>query len=100
VVTVEMEPPTSPPDEPTPLNQNAAPSLCRAPTRGEGDLAVLVALAAGDHIRNLQPDPAESGIDDNAVWARAGVNGEVSDSWVFGLIRREWRPSSAPGTSR
>ena len=28
------------------------------------------------------------------------VNGEVSDSWVYGLIRREWRPSSAPGTSR
>jgi RimJ/RimL family protein N-acetyltransferase len=24
------------------------------------------------------------------------VNGEVSDSWVFGLIRREWRPSSRP----
>ena len=26
------------------------------------------------------------------------VNGEVSDSWVFGLIRREWRPAagSAP----
>src|SRR5579863_5034596 len=24
------------------------------------------------------------------------VNGEVSDSWVYGLIRREWRPSS-PG---
>ena len=24
------------------------------------------------------------------------VNGEVSDSWVFGLIRREWRPSSEP----
>ncbi|MGH3507673.1 MAG: GNAT family N-acetyltransferase [Nocardioidaceae bacterium] len=23
-------------------------------------------------------------------------NGEVSDSWVYGLIRREWRPSSAP----
>ena len=22
------------------------------------------------------------------------VNGEVSDSWVFGLIRREWRSSS------
>jgi len=21
------------------------------------------------------------------------VNGEVSDSWVFGLLRREWRPS-------
>jgi ribosomal-protein-alanine N-acetyltransferase len=20
------------------------------------------------------------------------VNGEVSDSWVYGLIRREWRP--------
>jgi RimJ/RimL family protein N-acetyltransferase len=25
------------------------------------------------------------------------VNGEVSDSWVFGLLRREWRPMSAPG---
>ena len=24
------------------------------------------------------------------------VNGEVSDSWVYGLIRREWRPSSEP----
>ncbi|WP_433796285.1 GNAT family N-acetyltransferase [Actinoplanes sp. CA-252034] len=23
------------------------------------------------------------------------VNGEVSDSWVFGLLRREWRPSSS-----
>ncbi|MEY9855715.1 ribosomal-protein-alanine N-acetyltransferase [Catenulispora sp. GAS73] len=22
------------------------------------------------------------------------VNGEVSDSWVYGLLRREWRPSS------
>lgn len=22
------------------------------------------------------------------------VDGEVSDSWVFGLVRREWRPSS------
>jgi RimJ/RimL family protein N-acetyltransferase len=24
------------------------------------------------------------------------VNGEVSDSWVFGLLRREWLPSSGP----
>jgi len=24
------------------------------------------------------------------------VNGEVSDSWVFGLLRREFRPSSGP----
>jgi ribosomal-protein-alanine N-acetyltransferase len=24
------------------------------------------------------------------------VNGEVSDSWVFGLIRREWRPVAVP----
>jgi [ribosomal protein S5]-alanine N-acetyltransferase len=24
------------------------------------------------------------------------VNGEVSDSWVFGLIRRQWPPSSGP----
>ena len=25
------------------------------------------------------------------------VNGEVSDSWVYGLIRRQWQPSSGPG---
>jgi RimJ/RimL family protein N-acetyltransferase len=25
------------------------------------------------------------------------VNGEVSDSWVYGLLRRQWRPSSPPG---
>jgi [ribosomal protein S5]-alanine N-acetyltransferase len=25
------------------------------------------------------------------------VSGEVSDSWVYGLIRREWRPSSIHG---
>ncbi|MFG1816185.1 GNAT family N-acetyltransferase [Kribbella sp. NPDC049174] len=24
------------------------------------------------------------------------VNGEVSDSWVYGLIKREWQPSSVP----
>ncbi|MEU3556089.1 GNAT family N-acetyltransferase [Streptomyces fragilis] len=24
------------------------------------------------------------------------VNGEVSDSWVFGLLRREWQPVSEP----
>ncbi|MBQ1090449.1 GNAT family N-acetyltransferase [Streptomyces sp. B93] len=28
------------------------------------------------------------------------VNGEVSDSWVFGLLRREWRPSPAPVPAR
>ena len=28
------------------------------------------------------------------------VNGEVSDSWVYGLIRRQWTPSSGPGPSR
>ncbi|MGD1221373.1 GNAT family N-acetyltransferase [Streptomyces krungchingensis] len=28
------------------------------------------------------------------------VNGEVSDSWVFGLIRREWRPSTVPIPAR
>jgi ribosomal-protein-alanine N-acetyltransferase len=27
------------------------------------------------------------------------VNGEVSDSWVYGLIRRDWRPSSEPATT-
>lgn len=25
------------------------------------------------------------------------VNGEVSDSWVYGLIRREWRPATRHG---
>lgn len=24
------------------------------------------------------------------------VNGEVSDSWVYGLLRREWKPPAAP----
>jgi len=28
------------------------------------------------------------------------VNGEVSDSWVYGLIRREWRPLSEPVPAR
>ncbi|MET7320343.1 GNAT family protein [Streptomyces sp. NPDC005549] len=28
------------------------------------------------------------------------VNGEVSDSWVYGLIRREWRPSAVPAPAR
>ena len=28
------------------------------------------------------------------------VNGEVSDSWVYGLIRREWRSSSEPVPAR
>ncbi len=28
------------------------------------------------------------------------VNGEVSDSWVYGLIRRQWRPSSRPVPDR
>jgi RimJ/RimL family protein N-acetyltransferase len=28
------------------------------------------------------------------------VNGEVSDSWVYGLIRREWQPSSEPVPAR
>ena len=28
------------------------------------------------------------------------VNGEVSDSWVYGLIRRQWTPSSGPGPGR
>jgi ribosomal-protein-alanine N-acetyltransferase len=28
------------------------------------------------------------------------VNGEVSDSWVYGLIRRQWRPSSGPNPNR
>ena len=28
------------------------------------------------------------------------VNGEVSDTWVFGLIRREWQPSTMPISAR
>jgi ribosomal-protein-alanine N-acetyltransferase len=28
------------------------------------------------------------------------VNGEVSDSWVFGLLRREWQPSPGPVPAR
>jgi RimJ/RimL family protein N-acetyltransferase len=28
------------------------------------------------------------------------VSGEVSDTWVFGLLRRDWRPSSEPVPTR
>ena len=28
------------------------------------------------------------------------VNGDVSDSWVYGLLRRQWRPSSGPTAAR
>lgn len=28
------------------------------------------------------------------------VNGDVSDSWVYGLLRREWRPSPGPLATR
>jgi ribosomal-protein-alanine N-acetyltransferase len=28
------------------------------------------------------------------------VNGEVSDSWVYGLIRRQWQPSPEPNPAR
>ena len=28
------------------------------------------------------------------------VDGEVSDSWVYGLLRRDWRPSSGPVQTR
>jgi ribosomal-protein-alanine N-acetyltransferase len=28
------------------------------------------------------------------------VNGEVSDSWVYGLIKRQWRPSPGPSPER
>ncbi|GAA3972056.1 GNAT family protein [Streptomyces marokkonensis] len=28
------------------------------------------------------------------------VNGEVSDTWVYGLIRREWRPTALPAPAR
>jgi RimJ/RimL family protein N-acetyltransferase len=28
------------------------------------------------------------------------VNGEVSDSWVYGLIRRQWTPPLGPGPAR
>lgn len=28
------------------------------------------------------------------------VDGEVSDSWVYGLLRRQWQPSPGPDLDR
>jgi RimJ/RimL family protein N-acetyltransferase len=28
------------------------------------------------------------------------VNGDVSDSWIYGLLRRDWQPSAEPGSTR
>ncbi|MEV7419857.1 GNAT family protein [Streptomyces sp. NPDC089919] len=48
-------------------------------------------------------NPASGRVLEKAGFLREGtlredciVNGEVSDSWVYGLLRRDWRPSAAP----
>ena len=50
------------------------------------------------HTARLRLRPVTSA-DAGALFALHS-NGEVSDSWVYGLIRRQWTPSSGPGPGR
>lgn len=52
-------------------------------------------------------NPASARVLEKAGFVREGtlredcvVNGDVSDSWVYGLLRREWRASTAPAPVR
>ena len=58
------------------------------------------------HTARLRLRPFTSA-DADALFAREGtlredcvVNGEVSDSWVYGLLRRQWQPSSEAHPAR
>ncbi|KAF2779862.1 acetyltransferase [Streptomyces sp. OM5714] len=50
-------------------------------------------------------NPASARVLEKAGFVREGtlredcvVDGEVSDSWVYGLLRREWQPSAEPAS--
>lgn len=52
-------------------------------------------------------NPASARVLEKAGFVREGtlrencvVNGEVSDSWIYGLIRREWQPSTTLNPAR
>jgi len=67
------------------------------------DTLDLNRVQAETDTRNL----ASAGVLEKLGFAREGtlredcvVNGEVSDSWVYGLIRREWQRASRPAAAR
>jgi RimJ/RimL family protein N-acetyltransferase len=80
-----------------------ATEAARALLRWAFDTLDLNRVQAEADTRNV----ASARVLEKLVFAREGtlredcvVNGEVSDSWVYGLIRREWRPSSEPVPAR
>ena len=57
--------------------------------------------------KNIHIKFTDARVLDKLVFRREGtlredciVNGKVSDSWVYGLISRQWRPSSGPNPDR
>ena len=79
--------------------QGYATEACRAVLQWAFDTLDLNRVQAETDTRNA----ASARVLEKLGFVREGtlredcvVNGEVSDSWVYGLIRREWRPSSEP----
>ncbi|MGW7335258.1 GNAT family N-acetyltransferase [Streptomyces sp. NPDC054808] len=76
-----------------------APEAAHALLRWAFDTLDLNRVQAEADTRN----PASARVLEKLGFVREGtlredcvVNGEVSDSWVYGLLRREWRPEADP----
>ncbi len=92
----------------------AAPTCCAIGTRRRGANARVLLRWAFDtlDLNRVQAETDTRNVASARVLEKLGfvregtlredcvVNGEVSDSWVYGLIRREWRPSSEPVPAR
>jgi RimJ/RimL family protein N-acetyltransferase len=80
-------------------NHGYATEAARALLRWSFDELDLNRVQAETDTRNL----ASARVLEKLGFVREGtlredcvVNGDVSDSWVYGLLRREWQPSTAP----
>jgi ribosomal-protein-alanine N-acetyltransferase len=83
--------------------QGYATEAARALLRWAFDTLDLNRLQAEADTRNM----ASARVLEKLGFVREGtlredciVNGEVSDSWVYGLLRREWQPPSEPAQGR